>query len=237
MILSRGRAKTIQTNKLLPDWIEVLVPESEKSEYEAAISNPIITTPDNIEGLGMLRNWCLDNFPQETVIMIDDDINKFYCLTGEHARGVTGEEFVQVLINTAVMAKDAGAKCFGFSQVDIRKFDGYDPFWLCAWFGMIFGVIGRKFDFRNDKFKVDIDFVLQNLLVERIIWMDNRYYAINSKDNNTGGNSKFRSQAAYEKSVETLQEKWGDCIKVKKDKHNSQIGISLNFRRKQHITI
>lgn len=55
----------------------------------------------------MLRNWCLDNFQEETVIMVDDDINKFYCLTELHARSVVGEEFVQVLINTAVMAKDA----------------------------------------------------------------------------------------------------------------------------------
>ena len=222
------------TARLLPDWIEILVPESQKSDYEANVSNPIITTPDDICGLGMLRNWCLDNFSEETVIMLDDDIQQFYCLTGLKTRRIVGEEFVQVLINTAVMANDAGARMFGYFQTDIRKYKGYDPFWLCSWIGTIVGVIGRDHRFRNDRFKVDIDFTLQNLLKERIVFMDNRYYACNIKDGNTGGNSEFRTEEAFNKSIETLEKKWGNCIRVT-GQYRSQCKISLNFTRKQNL--
>lgn len=235
MILSRGRSNSISTVNLLPDWVEVLVPESQRSDYEAAVDNPIITTPDDVCGLGTLRNWCLDNFSEEIVIMLDDDIQKFYCLTGAKSRAVYGEEFVQVLINTAVMAQDIGAGMFGFYQTDIRKYKGYDPFSLCGWIGTIVGVIGRKHRFRNDKFKVDIDYSLQNLLIERIIFMDTRYYAGNFKDSNRGGNSEFRTRESFERSIETLEKKWGRCIKVSRDRFKGQCKISLDVKRKQSI--
>ena len=236
VILSRGRWDSISTTKLLPDWIEVVVPESQAEKYAAEIDNPLITTPDSVVGLGMLRNWCLKNFSEESVIMVDDDINHFYRLTGERTEAVTDElEFVQILINTCVMSRDLGAKVFGFFQTDIRKFRGYDPFSLCCWVGTIIGVNDRKYEFRNDKFKVDIDFCLQNLLVERVVWCDNRYYASNYKDMNTGGNAEFRSETEYNKSLESLCEKWGDCLKVRKYKNQNR--VSLNISRKQAIKL
>ena len=236
MILSRGRSESICTNKLLPEWVEVVVPESEKELYQKTVKNPLITTPDNVIGLGRLRNWCLDHFPEETVVMVDDDIMHFYNLSGPKTKRITDpEEVVQVIINTAVMAKDAGAKCFGFAQTDIRKFKGYDPFCLCSWIGTIIGVIGRKYRFRDDKYKVDIDFCLQNLLIERIIWMDSRYYASNVKDANSGGNATFRTEDEYNRSIETLKQKWGDCIHVSDFKNQKK--IRLNVGRKQPIKI
>lgn len=202
--------------------------------YGLVINNPIITTPDSIQGLGRLRNWCLDNFNEPSVIMIDDDISYFYRLTGPKTEAVTDpDEVLQILVNTCIMARDAGAKVFGFSQTDIRKFKGYEPFSLCAWIGTIIGVNGRKYRFRDDKFKVDIDFCLQNLLVERIVWMDNRYYASNNKDNNRGGNAKFRTEEDYNKSIDSLKQKWGACINVRD--YQNQKRISIAFTRKQGL--
>lgn len=144
VILSRGRWSTITTTQLLPDYIEVLVPESQKELYQKAVSNPIITTPDDILGLGMLRNWCIDNFKEETVIMVDDDIMYCYCITGPKAKRMDKEETLEVLVNTAIMAKDAGCKCFGYTQCDIRKYKGTDPFTLCTWVGGIIGLSEKE---------------------------------------------------------------------------------------------
>ena len=236
LIISRGRADTITTHKVLPDWVEILVPESEESDYRQKVSNPILTIPDDVKGLGEVRNWVLKHFDEETVIMIDDDIKCLYRLTGKLTQRVTDkEEIVQVLINTAVMAKDMGVHCFGFAQTDIRKFDGTDPFKLCTWVGGVIGVIGRKYDFRKDKFKVDIDFCLQNLLVDRIIFQDSRYTFPQSRDNNVGGNSMFRTEDDFKKSVDSLKEKWGDNIKVRDFKN--QIKISLSVGRRQKIEL
>lgn len=147
------------TTNLLPDWVEMLVPDDEVDKYKALYSNPILSIPKEIEGLGPVRNWVLDNFKEETVIMIDDDIRIVYCLTGKLNRRIEDKgELTQIIINTAVMAKDLGVHVFGYSQTDIRKFNGTMPFALHGWVGCVIGVIGRKYRFRNDKFKVDIDY-------------------------------------------------------------------------------
>lgn len=234
LILSRGRYNTISTHKLLPNYIEVLVPVSEKNLYEEKIDNPILTIPDEVKGLGQVRNWVLDNFKEETIIMIDDDIDRFYCLTGLHAKQIDDpDEFIQILINTAVMAQDMGVHCFGFSQTDIRKYKPYEPFKLCTWVGCIIGVIGRDDKFRDDKFKVDIDFCLKKILRDRIILCNDMYFAIQSRDNNSGGNATYRTEDEYNKSLDSLCEKWGRFLK--KGTHKSQVRLKLNVERKQKI--
>ena len=237
MILSRGRSKTITTTSLFPDWVEILVPDTEIDQYKATVYNPLIAIPDTYKGLGQVRNYVLDNIPEETVVMIDDDLRYCYSLTGYRTRRIKSPtEVVQIIINTAVMAKESGAKCFGFSQTDIRKYHETDPFNLCTWVGGVIGVIGRDLKFRDDKYKVDIDFCLQNLLVNRIVWCDSRYTFAQERDNNIGGNSSFRNKEEFNKSVDTLKEKWGNYIRVK-DSGKSQITINLNVKRKQKIVI
>ena len=76
LILSRGRSNAIISHILFP-FADVVVPESEKEDYQKKIKNNIITTPDNIKGLSSLRNYVLDNFEEKIIIMIDDDICKF----------------------------------------------------------------------------------------------------------------------------------------------------------------
>lgn len=235
VIISRGRHKTITTHKLLPDYIEIVVPDDEIDLYKETVSNPLVAIPKEIQGLGNVRNWCLDYFKEETLIMLDDDIHKVYCITGEKARNIDDkEELVQIFINDAVMAKDAGLHCFGYTQTDIRKYKGTDPFSLCTWVGCFMGVIGRMHKFRNDKFKVDIDFCLKNLLVDRIIWVDNMYYFIQKRDSNSGGNSLYRTEDEYNKSLESLKKKWGRFLTQSKA-HKSQISLKLNVNRKQVI--
>lgn len=171
IILSRSRSNTISTHEIFPEWVEILVPDNEVEDYKKVVKNPILSIPSSIHGLGRVRNWVLDNFKEETIIMIDDDISGVRCNTKDVARVINDkEEILQILINTAVMAKDAGCHCFGYAQRDVRFFNGTEPFSLCTWVGCVIGVIGRKYRFRDDKFKVDIDFCMQNILVDRIIW-------------------------------------------------------------------
>lgn len=105
-----------QGDRLFPEFIEVVVPDDEIELYQKTIPNPLIAIPKELKGLGPVRNWCINNFKEETVIMIDDDINLIY--------NIDKEEALEVLINTAIMAKDAGVGCFEYTQTDIRKYNG-----------------------------------------------------------------------------------------------------------------
>ena len=237
LIISRGRSCSIAKNtcRVFPEWVEVLVPESEFEQYRDSIPNPLLTVPDEIEGLGRLRNWIMDNFDDDTVVMVDDDVKHLYCLSGALTRRVEDpDEVVQVIANAAVMAKDAGVHCFGFSQTDIRKYNGTETFKLTGWVGCVIGVIGRKYRFRDDYFKVDIDFCLQNMLVDRIVWIDSRYWFSQARDNNTGGNARFRTGDEFQKSLESLKAKWGKAIVTRNAK--TQVRIKANVQRKQVIS-
>lgn len=50
-----------------------------------------------------------------------------------------------------------------------------------------------------------------------------------------GGNSIYRTKEAFDKSVESLKDKWGDNIKI--SHHKNQIKISLNVKRRQNVEI
>ena len=238
LIISRSRWKTINKHagQMLPEWIEVLVPESEKEAYEANMPNPILTIPDEVEGLGQVRNWVLDNFKEETVIMVDDDVIRMVNLSGIRTRRVEDrEEVVQAMINTAIMSRDMGVHFFGYSQTDIRKFNGTDPFKLNTWVGCVVGINGRKYRFRNDKFKVDIDYALQNLLTDRIIFCDNRYYFYQERDNNKGGNSLYRTEEDLERSMHDLEKKWSPFLTINRNKHKNNVQLKMNVPRRQVI--
>ena len=237
IVISRGRSSTIAGNtcRILPSWVDVYVPESEVGDYAVEVENRLVPVPDDVEGLGRLRNWALDNVSEETVIMVDDDMSHVYEITGEKARRIEDpDEIIQIIVNNAICAKDAGCGVFGFTQTDIRKYSGTDPFSLTGWVGGIIGVIGREIKFRNDYFKVDIDFCMKNMQQNRIIWMDNRYMFVQKRDNNAGGNALFRTSDAYERSIDSLVKKWGKYIKVRRVKN--QYNIRTNVGRKQAIS-
>jgi len=234
LIISSGRADTISTHKFVPDTVEIFVPESQVVEYRKNVSNPIVAVPDEIKGLGMLRNYIVQTVPEETVIMLDDDVIAIYNLEGVKARRLNDkEEVMKVLINCAILAMDANCTVFGFAQKDIRAYDGTDPFGLRGWVGCCVGVVGKSRRFRDDKYKVDIDFCLEALMRDRIIWIDTRYYFAQHRDNNTGGNAAYRTKEGYQNSIDTLVEKWGSCIKLNRQK--SQIGITLKVQRRQPL--
>lgn len=236
VIISRGRYDSITTHELVPDFIEVVVPNSEVELYKEAIPNPVIGIDDDIIGLGKLRNHIMDKFEENTVIMLDDDLLYVYNLENPKAvRHDNPETVLWILINASVMANDLGVGVFGFSQVDIRKYSSAEPFKLTGWVGGVIGVIGKDIRFRNDKFKVDIDFCLKNLYEHRILWIDNRYYFAQRRDNNKGGNSAFRTKADFDDSVNKLKRKWGKYLKVSENK--SQISIAINVSRKQPIVL
>lgn len=239
VILSRGRALYITTHDILTDF-DLVVPESELESYSVMVKNAseIIGIPDEIVGLGSVRNWILEYYKEEVLIMFDDDIK--YCMSTLNFSPVrieNREEIEMIIFNAALNAYDAGAKCFGFSQTcDVRKYSHCQPFLLNSWIGSVVGVIGRELKFtEKNRLKVDIDFTLQNLKKHRIVWTDARFGFVPTRDTNVGGNSAFRSQEQLEKEIQFLKDKWGKHIKVSNNK--SKYRTTINVKRTQQLTV
>jgi hypothetical protein len=239
VILSRGRAQHISTHHILTDF-DLVVPESELQAYADVVknANAIVPILDSIVGLGAVRNWILDHYKEEVVVMFDDDIK--YCLSllkFSPTRIKCLQDIETIIFNTAMNAWESGAKCFGFSQTcDVRKYSHSHPFLLNSWVGSVVGVIGRELRFtEKNKLKVDIDFTLQNLKTHRIVWIDARFGFVPTRDTNVGGNSAFRSQDQLEKEIQFLMDKWGKHIKVSNNK--SKYRPRVNVKRTQKLTV
>lgn len=233
VIISRGRAKTCNTQNILPNCVPFLVPESQRSEYENSVPDrKIEVLPDDVVGLGKVRNWCLDNYSETTVIMVDDDLYRIYDLTGDDSRQVCDkDEALAIILSLSGVAKDMGVHWFGFRNLDIRKYSNFDPFALNESPSGIVGVIGRKYRFRDDKYKVDIDMTLQNLLSDRICLVDRRYSVLNKMMGGVGGNTSTRTEAELKRSVQSLKDRWGEYLSISWTK--SDISIRLDVPRKE----
>jgi len=224
IILSRGSSQDISTHDIV-DADTILVCESEHDLYLESIPEPqrhkIEVIPDNYRGLAMVRNFILKTYPEEIVVMMDDDIIGFACLTHETQYKIMDKATInQIIANTAVVARDAGAHVFGYNQAwDVRKIRTNQPFALNQWVGGVVGVIGRdlKFD-ENNKLRVDVDYCLQSMLKHRITWRDDRFSFIQARFTNTGGNSVFRTKESDDQEQEYLKDKWGRYIQFRDSK-------------------
>lgn len=231
LIISRGRSKSITSHLLFP-FATLVVPESEVNDYEKC-GLPIAPCPDNIKGLSLLRNWCLKNFNEHIVVMIDDDISSCVRVDQVTYKKIDDPDYIlQVLVNTAQNAFDIGTIVFGFEQsADVRHYSPDTPFSLSGWVGGIIGVIGKDFSFIDNMFKVDIDFCLEALLHKRVIWKENRIAFVQKRDRNCGGNSIFRTKELVEIEKQKLKNKWGGYIKFKST--SSREVCSISVKRKE----
>jgi glycosyltransferase involved in cell wall biosynthesis len=226
VILSRGRSKLISTYKIIKDPI-VVVPQSEYEAYKKSTGlTSIIRIPDKIKGLAKVRNWALDHFRERVVVMLDDDITKVWCISHEKGYNITDPATInQIIDNTARCCIEAGARVFGFNQAwDVRKFKANNPFKLTGWIGGVIGVVGRRLRFdETNKLRVDVDFCLQNMLENRIIWKEDRFSFVQQRFSNVGGNSIFRTADADKTERDYLKRKWGAYVIFAKTK----VGITI----------
>lgn len=236
IIISRSRHDLITTHKVVPD-ATLVVTESEAHLYEHT-GLEIVKIPDSVMGLGAVRNWVLDHFTEEIILMFDDDIKYLLSIMNVSPIRINDlDEVYDIIENTVSNAVEAGVTVFSFDQKgDCRKFRENRPFLLTSWVGSVVGIIGRKYRFtETNKFKVDADYSLQCLLYDRIVWIDTRYSFIPERDCNRGGCSLYRNSDSIVKEVEFLRRKWGRFIKITEGRGTYQ--LSLKVKRTQKIIL
>jgi hypothetical protein len=232
VIPSKGRSKTIggRTLRLTPDAI-VCVAESEVQDYKREIPDAcILSHPDDVCGIGPLREWIVQNISDHSVIMIDDDVKYVSDITGIKARRIEDPEHVQAILERACIAsKDAGCRLFGYGQsATAMAYESFYPIALSTWIGAVVGVHGK--DMHYDKtllLRCDIDFSLKSLLKERIVWCDNRYRFIHDCFSGVGGNNTIRSAERHQAETNRLIKRLGKHLKVSDFKSQTRIAISV----------
>jgi hypothetical protein len=231
--------------RLFPD-ATVTVAESEMGTY-AGITGPggrqlipeerLVPHPEEVSGIAPIRQWVLDHFDDECILMVDDDVYELVFLVHYVPRKMSDPEVVrQVVYNAANVAYAIGAPVFGFNQAwDVRKFKPYEPFNLNSWAGGVIGTIGR--DLRYDlnlRLRADIDFCLQALQHRRLTFIENRFSFMHRRFGLAGGNASSRSSQRNEEEIAYLQRKWGEHLHVSDTKTTTRLAIRVP-RRQPHV--
>lgn len=219
----------------------VFCPAAEELNYRRAVgaSTPIIGYDRAITSLAELRNYVLDSFEAEQVVMLDDDIKHCCCLVGLTRSILNASQSRRVIDTVALAASECGAKLFGFNQAwDVRKVRMCEPVRLRGWIGGVVGVVGRlpRWD-ESLRAKVDIDACLRELHLRRILWVDDRYSFEQKRDNNSGGSFNWKTQQVVEDDLRRLRRKWGNYFVVNRDGFKSQIKCGIAVPRKQSISL
>ena len=235
VIMSRGRPRAITSHRLFPA-ATLVVPETELAIY-AHVPLEKVAIPDAIHGISAVRNWIIKRFPEEVIVMLDDDISSCACMVSLKVRKLSAEETAAMIENTAYCAMGAGARLFGWHQrSDPRSMQRNAPFGIHHWVGGAVGVIGK--DVKWDELlrcKCDIDATLQELLTNRIVWNEARFSFVQERDKNLGGNSLFRSGERIAAEKRYLKNKWKSHIRF--ESYKSQDRVTMDAPRRQSVSL
>jgi hypothetical protein len=217
VIPSRGRQESItrRTFRLIPDAL-VCVDEAEVEAYAAVIPHDQLLPHPPLKGLPAIRNWIIENVPDETIFMVDDDILEVWSFVGRiWVRYRKPDVILQIIENAGECAKGIGAHLFGFSQsARPLAFRPFDPISLSTWIGTAVGVIGKDMHWDTRlSLRGDVDASLQALLNDRITYVDSRFHFLSQKRlKNAGGSTVFRSAERDLMEIGYLKRKWGRFI-------------------------
>lgn len=231
-VMSYKRADRIRTANHL-EYCTYVVRESERDEYAKNLSCDILTIPDSVfndikRGTGGLVTfeWIIHNTPEDVIAIIDDDMEKFlYRLDTncdiESPETVTAEieRIAQLIVDL-----DIGHGCICGTPVPY----GYD----CE-FGFK-GIPGGVKWINKAKYvavcddevthNYDIDLILQELLVNRIILQPKYFCATTQNDLVSGGDSSKSRQEQLD-SVLNMKRKWKRYFEFDKKKNVPKIAV------------
>jgi hypothetical protein len=235
VILSRSRPRAITTHRLFPK-ATLVVPESQIADY-AHLGLETVGIPDERTGVSAVHNWICDHFTEECLCMMCDDLTACICNVSLRSRRLSVEEIEAVVDNTAHCALGAGARIFGFHQnanpINLQR---NDPFGVSHWIGGFFGLIGRPVRWDEMlKCKCDIDACLQELMENRIIWTDARFFFEHNRDHALGGNSLFKSSDRVAAEKRYLKTKWKSHIRFEAAKSQELTKIDVERRQTGYL--
>lgn len=214
----------------------VCVAEEEKEDYHA-IGAELVTHPNNVTGLGRLRQWILEHFDAKLLVQCNDDVKCLYCVVGFRPRRISDPDAIErIILNQANICEDLGISCFSFSPFgdDVRKFRPQKPFTLTRLEGAFLGIIGRKVKYDPNVAQFDdVDLALQCCLKERFVWQDSRFAADHNFITKAGGNTVSRGLENTKRELHYMKKKWGPYVGIGYGKR--VISLKVKVPRQQDL--
>jgi hypothetical protein len=211
----------------------IAVHDFQAEKYREHNENDLLVMPDDLQKQGMsaIRNWILDNTPEDEVLMIDDDIKYIGRFENTRRKKLSEGEVYQLINNGYRMAKELGTKLWGINlQSDGKFYREYTPFSLSqVVLGPFMGIIKDE-DIRFDErlgLKEDYDYALQVLKKHRKILRFNKYHYKARHIEDSGGAATYRTMKKEQDQAELFEQKWGsDIVKIDRETQNGNYSIN-----------
>ncbi|MGD0653127.1 MAG: hypothetical protein ABSA16_02175 [Thermoguttaceae bacterium] len=222
VVPSRARSQNMKRLlKLLPTAL-VCVARSEKEDYSKVVPANQLLFHDEIKGLVNIRNWINAKIQEDCVVMSDDDLLCVRPLIGKQRPITDPAVILQIINNSHVVCQDLGINVFCWSRTRNSFLAGPDgnPIRLVQPMAATWGLRGaareRKFDTTLPA-RPDLDFTMETLLKDRILYADMRFYFDHGRSfTGRGGNVGILSHESWEATTKLLYKKWGKYIGTSK---------------------
>ena len=223
IIPSHKRADNVTTTKVVDNCI-LCVAESQADDYRHYNQCEIITHPDNVLGINAKRQWILERWSNDAIIMLDDDIVSFRRMYRPPDRNYPRKSTIpsdlacEIIDHVADACLESGAKMFGFaSHCNPQTFQPLRPFGLGGYIpGGCMGFLpghGLKFDKDVTLLGCDYYICALNAYINRFAWIDRRFaFEFRKTYDNPGGMSEFRGADGEEKGREWLVKMFGSRV-------------------------
>lgn len=201
----------IPTLELIEDPT-LVVRKSQEKEYKRFGVKVWAVPDEEIDSLAKVRQYIIDNAPEDLVVQLDDDISFMAYVFKDNYEPIRDKErCTYELTRWGQMIADLGLGVAA-SQMNHNVMQVNAEF---IWKGCVGGVLvfnrecmKSRYD-TNVRFSCDIDMMLQELLANRIILVPS-YMGIHSEyDRNKGGNNDQKTMDRRKAQVEYLRNKWG----------------------------
>ena len=225
---SYNRSDRIMTQHVL-NHCTYVVRESEKQAYlDAGVVNLIAAPDEEINSLSKVRQWIIDNSPEDVIVQLDDDISRFSYVNKNNVEAIEDKDIIDMeLGRIAQLLSDLD---IGFASIRMQEnvikytseFRFQSTCGLIVWFNK--SALKGRYD-PKVRTKSDTDFQLQELLKNRIILVPCYIRAKAQYDVNAGGNNTAKTSANVQATVDYLQAKWGKYFEHNYQKNQSFVRV------------
>jgi len=208
-VISYNRAESTIVHKLL-EYCTYVVRKSQEEQYLKLGVDVLAVDDEKINSFAKVNNWLLDNPPCDVAAVLDDDISWFTYLN-------MGYDHVTDIVTPTIeiermcqLTYDLDVALLGSPVVPI-PYKYNEPFSFSGMVGplRIYNFKHIKSRYPEIKFFGDTDFVLQELLKNRIILRPNYFVPKAKLEKNKGGMNITRNKKIQDELAASMKVKWG----------------------------
>lgn len=195
------------------EYCTYVVRESEYEKYKrVGIESVLPVKDDKINSFVKVHTWLIENTPEDIICVLDDDISRWYYRLSRKQELKDPVVITMELERLAQILYDLRLGLLGTPITAIPYY--HEEYKLSGVIGPI-RIYNKKFlkaKYEEMPFYTDTDFVLQELMHNRIVLKPEYFCTDAALERNNGGMNTRRHKRNQNEAFRAMKEKWGKYV-------------------------